>query len=1008
MRAVQPKSEWLEDPRVFQVNRVEAHSDHRYYGSIDEMRSGIMKLRQSLNGKWGFSYAENPDYRVKDFYRTDFDTSGFDLISVPGHIQLQGYDRCHYVNTMYPWDGHEELRPPHIPKEHNPVGSYVRFFHLEEELKGKKTYISFQGVETAFYVWLNGEFVGYSEDSFTPSEFEVTDHLTEGQNKLCVEVYKRSSASWIEDQDFWRFSGIFRDVYLYAVPQLHVEDLFAVTDLDSTYTYGSLRLEIKCSGSKEGDITGWIVDETGSAVWECGKHPVEDCNTITAEVGAVHLWSSEDPYLYTLYLALWSKEDELIEVIPQKLGFRKFTLIDGIMCLNGKRIVFKGVNRHEFNFRRGRAITVEDMIWDIRYLKQNNINAVRTSHYPNQTYWYELCDQYGIYLIDEANLESHGSWQKMGDCDPSWNIPGSLMEWKEAVIDRARSMLERDKNHPSILIWSCGNESYAGENILEMVRFFKRRDPSRLVHYEGVFWNRRFDEASDMESRMYAKPAEIEKYLLEDPVKPFILCEYMHAMGNSLGGMMKYTQLEKYPMYQGGFIWDFIDQSLARGDAGGKEVSAYGGDFGDRPTDYNFCGNGIVSADRTPSPKTQEVKYLYQNLKISPDGRGVWIQNENLFVNSGEWDFKHTIYRDGAPVNTLWFQAPLPPLSREYIELDLPEYREQGEYIYEVTAHLKKDTRWAKRGYEIAFGQMAACVKGEEKKEVREPLRVIHGDVNIGVAGKSFHIMFSRQEGGMVSLKYCGEEYITRVPMPVYWRASTDNDRGNRFSSSSAVWMGASVFQRLLDFQLREEPDRVFFCYTYELSTVPAARTKVTYMVDGNGKIDVRMKYFGERGLPELPLIGMRFRLPEKYHLYQWYGKGPAENYCDRSEGARIGIYTDSALDNLSPYLVPQECGNRTETRWVKVTDQLGEGLLFQAKGKPFQITVLPYSAEELENALHREELPKPYYTYVSILAKQRGVGGDDSWGAPVYPEYCISGEEDISFEFSIEGVSVY
>lgn len=1005
MKAMQPKLEWLEDPTVFRVNRIDAHSDHRYYESFDEMQSGNMNLRQSLNGRWKFAYAENPELRMKDFYKMDFDTRGFDSISVPGHIQLQGYDKCHYVNTMYPWDGYEDLRPPNVPKEHNPVGSYVHFFHLGEALKGKKTFLSFQGVETAFYLWLNGEFVGYSEDSFTPSEFEITDYLVDGENKLSVEVYKRSSASWLEDQDFWRFSGIFRDVYLYAVPEFHIEDLFLVTDLDPSYANGSFQLDIKLAGSKEGDISAWIVDKENHKVWECGKQTLTQETTIIGGVDSVHLWSGEDPYLYTLYLGLWSKKGELIEIIPQKCGFRRFELIDKIMCLNGKRIIFKGVNRHEFNCYRGRGITNEDMLWDIHYLKQNNLNAVRTSHYPNQSYWYELCDEYGIYLIDETNLESHGSWQKMGECDPSWNIPGNLPEWRDVVIDRAQSMMERDKNHPSILIWSCGNESYAGENILEMTRLFKERDPSRLVHYEGVFWNREFDDASDMESRMYAKPDEIEKYLQEGPEKPFIVCEYMHAMANSLGGMMKYTALEKYPMYQGGFIWDYIDQAVVRRDIDGKEVLAYGGDFTDRPTDYNFCGNGIVYGDRTPSPKTQEVKYLYQNIKLTPDKGGVHVRNENLFVNTENWDFKYTIYKNGISIYTRWFSVLLSPLSETYVELDLPECNEEGEYIYEVTVHLSEETLWAEKGHEIAFGQSVVLVKGKERSETPKPLEVIHGDVNIGVKGCHFHIVFSKQEGGIVSLNYGGVEYITRVPMPVYWRASTDNDRGNKFNCSSAVWMGASMFQRFTDLQIQEEKENISFIYTYELSTVPKTRTQVTYRVDGSGKIDVKMDYFGQKGLPELPLIGMRFRLPEKYNAYEWYGMGPDENYCDRSEGARLGIHKDCAENNLSGYLVPQECGNRTETRWLKVIDKLGEGLLFRAEDKPFNITVLPYSAEELENALHREELPNPHYTFVSILAKQRGVGGDDSWGAPVHPEYCISGEEDVSFEFSIVSV---
>lgn len=644
-----PNLDWLENPEIFRVNRIDAHSDHLYYEDKEHIKlKDNMPLRQYLNGKWKFSYAENPDKRIKDFYREDFNCGNFDEINVPGHIQLQGYDNLQYINTLYPWDGQEELRPPYVSKEYNPVGSYIKYFELKDELKNKKIFISFQGVETAFYFWLNGKFIGYSEDSFTPSEFELTEYLKDGENKLAVEVYKKSSASWIEDQDFWRFSGIFRDVYLYATPKCHVQDLFVKQNLDDTYKNGQLNVNIKLDSLEKCIIKGYLKDKDEKLICEFkevqGKENVEFSKTIEN----VNSWSAENPYLYTLYIEVLDEENNLIEIIPQKIGFRRFELIDNIMHLNGKRIVFKGVNRHEFSCKTGRAISKEDMIWDIKFLKQNNINAVRTSHYPNQSYFYDLCDEYGIYLIDEANLESHGSWQKLGKCEPSWNVPGSLKEWRNVVVDRAESMLQRDKNHPSILIWSCGNESYAGENILEMTKYFHENDNTRLVHYEGVFWNREFNDISDIESRMYAKPNEIEDYLKSNPKKPYISCEYMHAMGNSCGGMNLYSELEdKYEMYQGGFIWDYIDQAIETTDENGNKILAYGGDFNDRSTDYCFCTDGIIYADRTVSPKVQEVKYLYSNVKIVPDTEGILIKNNNLFVGTEEYDFIVYIEKEG-------------------------------------------------------------------------------------------------------------------------------------------------------------------------------------------------------------------------------------------------------------------------------------------------------------------------------------------------------------------------
>ena len=612
-----PQLEWLENPEIFAVNRMEAHSDHKFYRSVEELKNNNMILKQSLNGKWYFSYAENASLRVKDFYKENFDCKGFDMINVPAHIQLEGYDKCQYINTMYPWDGQEELRPPMISKSYNPVGSYIKYFEINDELKNKEIRLSFQGVETAFYLWINGEFVGYSEDTFTPSEFNITQYIKDGKNKIAVEVYKRSSASWIEDQDFWRFSGIFRDVFIYAIPEIHINDIFIKTELSDDYNSAVLKSELKIT-SNTGYVSAYLCDNKGNEVASVEEVKIEKEMEVSFNINNINLWSAENPYLYNLFIKVLDDNKELIEIIPQKVGFRKFELVNGIMKLNGKRIVFKGINRHEFNAEHGRSLTKEDMLWDIKFMKRHNINAVRTSHYPNQSLWYDLCDEYGIYLIDEANLESHGSWQKLGKCEPSWNVPGSIPEWEGCVVDRAKSMLERDKNHPSILIWSCGNESYAGENILSMTKFFKERDNSRIVHYEGVFWNRDFNEISDIESRMYAKAADIEEYLNTNPEKPYISCEYMHAMGNSCGGMMKYTELEdKYEMYQGGFIWDYIDQALYRINDNGEKVLAYGGDFTDRATDYNFCGNGIVFADRTISPKAQEVKFLYQNIKIN-------------------------------------------------------------------------------------------------------------------------------------------------------------------------------------------------------------------------------------------------------------------------------------------------------------------------------------------------------------------------------------------------------
>lgn len=997
--------QWLADPEIFQVNREEAHSDHLFFEREEDIFLGDdMPLRQNLNGIWKFSYARCPDERQKEFYKTEYDLSSFKEIQVPGHIQMQGYDRCQYINTMYPWDGKELLRPPYISDTDNPVGSYVKEFTVKPDLKGKKTYLSFQGVETAFYVWLNGTFIGYGEDSFTPSEFEVTEFLKEGTNRLAVEVYKRSSASWLEDQDFWRFSGIFRDVYLYAVPETHVRDLFFKGTLDESLEKGIFTLKADVTGIYEGTAELLLKDKEEKVVFQERKSLEKDMEW-TGILSEIHPWSAEDPYLYRMYLYIRKTDRGIVEVICEKAGFRKFEMKNGVMCLNGKRIVFRGVNRHEFAHKKGRAIGKEEMIWDIRFMKRHNINAVRTSHYPNQTFWYRLCDEYGIYLIDEANLESHGSWQKLEGCEPSWNVPGSLKEWEACVVDRAKSMFQRDKNHASVLIWSCGNESYAGEDILRMSEYFHEQDDGRLVHYEGVFWNRAFDKISDMESRMYAKPKDIEQYLEGNPEKPYISCEYMHAMGNSCGGMKLYTDLEdKYEKYQGGFIWDYIDQSIQIKNPQGEEVFTYGGDFDDRATDYEFCGNGIVFADRKISPKSQEVKALYAPIRLTPDEYGVLIENRNHFIDTGCYYFVYRLLINGECVFEKALDEIILPLDSKYVEVDVPQTGKEGEYVYEVSARLKEDTIWAKKGYEISFGQKAVTVLTGKKQRTddKKKLEIIQGDVNIGVKGDGFLVMFSKSEGGIISLCYNETEYITRTPKLTFWRASTDNDRGAGYGFDKAVWMTAGMFAQKAGNDMKEEEDHVCIRFFRNLPKPIDVKVSITYRVFQDGSIQAELFYPGVKDMPKLPAFGLELRMKECYHQFRYYGAGPEENYIDRNEGSKLGIYESTARENMTPYLVPQECGNRTGVRWLEVSDGEGHGLRFEAESKPFEASVLPYSAYEIEQASHQEELPNIHYTWVRILESQMGVGGDDSWGAPVHEQYLLPSDVARKITFRI------
>lgn len=623
---------WLDNPEVFRVNQLDAHSDHCYYKTYEDIGKNENCLTQSLNGQWKFAFSRNVASRPANFYEEGYDTGSFDMIAVPGHIELAGYDQIRYINTMYPWEGREYRRGAYSTEsagagegtfseaEYNPVGSYIKTFDLNESMYGKRIRICFEGVEQAMYLWFNGQFIGYAEDSFTPSEFDLTPYIREKGNVLAVQVHKMSTAAFLEDQDFFRFFGIFRNVTLKAIPDIHLEDVWFHPVLNQDNTSGEISVSVKVSAKGERGITARFILQNQNGDDVLAKYiPLLEENgmytgQISAELENVKVWDNHTPYLYRAYVELKDEMETLYEVIPYEIGFRRLEVIDKVMYLNGKRLVLTGVNRHEWNAKTGRCIGIDEMTSDIECIVRNNINAVRTCHYPDQIPWYYMCDKAGIYVMAETNLESHGTFQKLGAIEPSCNIPGSIPQWKEAVVDRARTNFETFKNHTSVLFWSLGNESYAGDDIEAMNTFFKEKNDGRLVHYESSFYNRAYEDTiSDIESRMYAKPYEIEEYLNNHPKKPYLLCEFMHNMGNSMGGLGTYMKLiDKYDMYQGGFIWDFIDQAiLVKDEVTGKEVLRYGGDFDDKPSDYEFSGNGIVFADRREKPATQEVRYYY-------------------------------------------------------------------------------------------------------------------------------------------------------------------------------------------------------------------------------------------------------------------------------------------------------------------------------------------------------------------------------------------------------------
>ncbi|MFV0359332.1 glycoside hydrolase family 2 TIM barrel-domain containing protein [Tropicimonas sp.] len=1003
----QPDIGWLGDPRVFAVNRMEACSDHVIHADATAaLAGGPSAFRQSLNGMWRFSLAARVAARPEGFHAAGFDASGWDQIEVPGHMQLQGFGTNQYVNTQYPWDGVEELRPPQVP-ENNLVGSYLRGFDFSGAPGGGRVVLTFDGVETAFLVWLNGVFVGYSEDSFTPARFDVTGTIALGTNRLAVQVFQRSSASWIEDQDFWRLTGIFRDVWLEVQPALHLSDLFVTTDLEDDFAAAVLRLRMKlCLPAGGGSVDVSLAGPGGGIVARTSASAADTLD-LHLPVAAPALWSAEAPNLYNLLIVLRDADGCEVEAIAEKVGFRRFAMDGKVMKINGKRIVFNGINRHDFDARRGRAVTHEQMLWDVLFFKRNNINAVRTCHYPNQSVFYRLCDEYGLYVIDEANLESHGSWQKGGAVRPDWVVPDGHPEWRDCVIDRAKSMLERDKNHPSILIWSCGNESYGGRNIFEMSEYFRTRDPSRLVHYEGVFRDRRHDDTSDMESRMYARPQEVAAYLEDDPKKPFILCEYTHAMGNSCGGMCLYTDLaERYEMYQGGFIWDYIDQAIATGGEDGRRHLAYGGDFDDRPSDYEFCADGIVTAFREATPKVQEVRALYQTVDLRPGTGDVVLRNRNLFVSTAGYVLRYSLLRDGAEVFAAETMADVPPGGARRVPLDLPECDVPGEYALQCSLRLAAPTLWADAGHEVAFGENVWTVAGDTAAIPPVNLHVIRGDLNLGVEAPGYRAMFARVFGGLGSVVAGGTEFIRRPPRLTFWRAMTDNDRGRHHGFDHGLWATATRYQKIAKVEVDADADEPAILYRFALPGI-GVQPAVSYRVGRDGLIHVAASYPGAAGLPDLPVFGLQFTLPPEFDRFRYYGLGPDENYSDRCRGARLGVYDGTVAGNLSPYPVPQECGNRTGVRWAAVTDAGGRGLRFAAEAAPFELGVLPWNAFELESALHPEELPPVCRTVVTLAARQLGVGGDDSWGAPVHAQFLIPADQPLDLRVALAPVGV-
>ena len=998
-----PANDW-ENPEMIAQNKEAPHSTLMPYATEEEawraerFRSPFFK---SLNGRWKFHWSPKPADRPEDFYKPDFDVSGWHTIPVPDNWQLYGYGRPIYVNVRYPF----KKNPPFIQHDDNPVGSYRTEFTVPAAWKNRQVFLHFDGVESAFCLWVNGKKVGYSQGSRTPAEFRVTDYLKPGENLLAVEVYRWSDGSYLEDQDFWRLSGIFRNVYLFSTPQMHIRDFEVRTDLDSDYRDAVLHVTARVHNYgthafRNPRVEVTLYDPQGQLVasevlasdaTDYLRSGAESVLLMRADVKNPLKWSAEKPNLYTLVLRLKNNSGKAVEFESARVGFRKVEIRGNQFLVNGQPILIKGVNRHEHDPDTGHYVTEKSMRKDILLMKQFNINAVRTCHYPDDPRWYELCDEYGLYLIDEANIESHGMGYR-----PDQTL-ANRPEWEKAHLDRIQRMVERDKNHPSVIIWSMGNEAGFGTNFEVCSEWIHRRDPSRPVHYERA-WQR---PQVDVVSVMYPRVSWLEEYGQTYTDRPFIMCEYAHAMGNAVGNLQEYWDvIEKYPQIQGGAIWDWVDQGLRKKDARGREFWAYGGDYGDMPNDKNFCINGLIFPDRKIPPKLWEVKKVYQNIGFTPEDLAsgkIGIQNKFFFTNLDEFEFAWTLSEDGMVIQS----GVLPPLDTApgasgfvHIPFTKPALKPGAEYWLMLSATLKKDYTWAKRGHEIAWAQFKIPFAEQPvpvlSTEKMPPLSVEESEKAIVLSSRNFRAVFDKKTGLFSELAFRGKKRVQSGPRLEAFRAPTDNDK-----HLAKSWYKAGLNrlkETVQSVETKKRSDREFQIVVKKIvSGTDSAgfHWTETVTVFGSGAIAIRNHVEPFGALPdELPKLGVRFDLPENLENLIWYGRGPQENYPDRKTGAAVGVYHSTVTEQVVPYVRPQETGNKENVRWVALTDRKKNGLLVVADSL-LSMTALHFTANDLDKANHINELTPCKEVYLSLDAKQLGLG-NASCGPPVLEKYAF------------------
>ena len=1028
-------NDW-ENPQIVGINKLPAHAinipfaDKETAVSIPHTQSPYV---QSLNGRWQFQLFPNPQTALANLNNTEWGT-----IPVPSNWTMEGYDKPIYTNIQMPIPPN----PPFVPEEDNPTGLYRHTFTVPDAWNGRRTIISLEGVESAFYLWLNGQKVGYSQGSRLPAEFDITDYLKAGENEILAVVIRWSDGSYLEDQDHWWMAGIYRDVFIYSKPDVHIFDYFAQTKLDEGFKDAELDVTVWI-GEPLGDLESSgnfsiqmeLVDETGTAVFPPTVQPIIKTQKerthvqFNQEVSNPAKWSAETPTLYTLLLTLLDDKGNIIDIVRHKIGFRQIEIQGRELLVNGKAVLLKGVNRHEHDDRTGKTISEESMLADIKLMKQFNINAVRNSHYPTCLRWYELCDEYGLYLVDEANIETHAFTNKFCH-DPLW---------ANAFLERGVRMVERTKNHASVIIWSLGNESGYGPNHDAMAGWIRHVDPIRPLHYEGAIsrpdgqdWEDGHP-VTDLTCPMYPSVQDIIDYT-NNPggTRPLIMCEYAHSMGNSTGNLKEYWEaIRTYHGLQGGFIWDWVDQGILKTDAHGVDYWAYGGDFGDTINDANFCINGLIWPDRTPHPALFEYKKILQPVRVEAvdKEKGIFrIHNEHDFISL---DYLYAAYElssngrilDTGTVTNLDIAAGQ---SKEItIALPKPTIASDADCLLTISFHLKQDTSWGTRGHELAWAQFAMpheaepiVPSGKQLPRVERFATKEHVHLQIGKRDvPSTKLTFDKKRGQLISWQHLGTEFIYAPPVLNIWRAPTDNDGlkatehwDENQTSDLQRWLNAGLNQlactveaiqveRLTTASIEVQVQQIWGSTQHPEAFAHEQR----FVISGDGSIQINNRVICDPNLPNLPRIGLSMRLPAGFEDFTWYGRGPHENYADRNTGTRIGRFQSTVSDQYVPYILPQENGNKTGVRWLTLSNNKGVGL-HVSSSHTFAASVSHFTANDLYTAFHTNALSPRAETILNLDYRQAGLGGA-SCGPGTLPAYQLP-PATYAFDFVIRPFS--